>query len=181
MPQGATTATSKAAVGYGYCNKLFALERKWMDLPPFRRKVVRQMKAEPLLDAYWAWVEKLDPAAGSKLEDAVIYARNQKQYLNAFLDHGEVDISNNLAENAIRPFVVGRKNWLFCDTPKGAQSSAIVYTMVETAEANGLDPFDYLSLLLNEIRYLGKTPPNALLEDLLPWSSQIQKIVKHLE
>ena len=76
---------------------------------------------------------------------------------------------------------MGRKNWLFYDTPKGAESSAIVYTMVETAKANGLDPFDYLSLLLNEIRYLGKTPPNALLEDLLPWSPQIQKIVKHLE
>ena len=69
-----------------------------------------------------------------------------------FLAHGKVDISNNLAENAIRPFVVGRKNWLFCDTPKGAESSAIVYTMVETAKANGLDPFDYLSLLLDEIR-----------------------------
>ena len=82
------------------------------------------MKAEPLLDAYWAWVEKLDPAAGSKLEDAVTYAQNQKQYLNTFL---------------------------------------------------------YLSLFLDEIRYLGRTPANALLESLLPWSAQIQKIVKHLE
>ena len=97
------------------------------------------------------------------------------------LAHGKVDISNNLAENAIRPFVVGRKNWLFCDTPKGAESSAIVYTMVETAKANGLDPFDYLSLLLDEIRYLGRNPSNAILESLLPWSSQIQKIVKYLE
>ena len=180
MPQGATAATSKAAVGYEYCNKLFALERKWADQTPFQREVVREMKAEPLLDAYWAWVDKLDPAAGSKLEDAVTYAR-KKQYLNAFLEHGEVDISNNPAENAIRPFVVGRKNWLFCDTPKGAQNSAIVYTMVETAKTYDLDPFDYLSLLLNEIRYLGKTPPNALLETLLPWSAQIQKIVKHFE
>ena len=62
-----------------------------------------------------------------------------------------------------------------------AEPSAIVYTMVETAKANGLDSFDYLSLLLDEIRYLGKIPPNALLESLLPWSAQIQKIVKHLE
>ena len=92
-----------------------------------------------------------------------------------------MDISNNPAENAIRPFVVGRKNWLFCDTPKGAESSAIVYTMVETAKANGLDPFDYLSLLLDEIRYLGRHPSNAIWESLLPWSAQIQKIVKHLE
>ena len=77
--------------------------------------------------------------------------------------------------------MVGRKNWLFCDTPKGAESSAIVYTMVETAKANGLDPFDYLSLFLDEIRHLGKTSPNALLESLLLWSAQIQKIVKYLE
>ena len=79
------------------------------------------------------------------------------------------------------PIGRGWKSWLFCDTPKGAESSAIVYTMVETAKDNGLDPFDYLSLLLDEIRYLSKTPPNALLESLLPWSAQIQKIVKHLE
>ena len=123
----------------------------------------------------------LDPAAGSKLEDTVTYARNQKQFLNTFLNHGEVDISNNLAGNAIWPFVVGRKNWLFCDTPKGAVSSAIVYTMVETARANGLDPFDYLRHLLDEIRCLSKTPPNALLESLLLWSAKIQKIVKYLE
>ena len=181
MPQGATTATSKAAVGYEYCNKLFALERKWTNLAPSEREAARQTKAEPLLDAYWAWVEILDPAPGSKLADAVTYAQNQKRYLNAFLEHGEVDISNNPAENAIRPFVIGRKNWLFCDTPKGAEASAIVYTLVETAKANGLDPFDYLSLLLNELRYLGKTPPNAILNSFLPWSEQIQKIVKHLE
>ena len=64
---------------------------------------MRQMKAEPLLDAYWAWVEKLNPSAGSKLKDAVTYARNQKQYLNAFLDRGEVDISNNPAETPSGP------------------------------------------------------------------------------
>ena len=84
------------------------------------------------------------------------YAKNQKKFLNAFLEHGEVDISNNLAENAIRPFVQGRKAWLFCDTPKGADSSAIVYSIVETAKANGLDPYTYLKLLLTELPYLGK-------------------------
>ena len=71
-----------------------------------RRKTARQVKVEPLLDAYWWWLEKLEPVPGSKLAEAVTYAKNQKPYLNAFLDHGEVDISNNFAENAIRPFVV---------------------------------------------------------------------------
>ena len=77
---------------------MFALERKWADLTPFQREVMRQMKAVPLLDAYGAWVEKLDPAAGNKLEDVVTYTRNQKKSLNAFLEHGEVDISNNLGD-----------------------------------------------------------------------------------
>ena len=104
------------------------------------------MEAEPLLEAYWWWVNTLEPTPGSKLAEAVTYARNQKGYLNAFLEHGEVDISNNYAENAIRPFTVGRKNWLFCDTPKGADASAIVYTLAETAKANGLEPYRYRAI-----------------------------------
>ena len=90
-----------------------------------------------------------------------------------FLAHGDVDISNNLAENAIRPFVIGRKNWLFCDTPKGAKASAAVYSLVETAKANDLEPFAYLSYILDELRYLGKNLPAAELDALLPWGSII--------
>ena len=174
MPKGAKKANSKAAIGYDYCGKLFALERKYAGLSDAARKTARQVGAEPLLEAYWRWVETLDPTPGSKLAEAVTYARNQKEYLNAFLDHGEVDISNNFAENAIRPFAVGRKNWLFCDTPKGADSSAIVYTLVETAKANSLDPYAYLRLLLTELPYLGKTPSRELLDDFLPWKATLQ-------
>ena len=85
-------------------------------------------------------MKTVHPEKGSKLEDAVWYSQNQKQQLTAFLDYGDVPISNNLAENAIRPFVVGRKNWLFCDSVKGAESSAIVYSLVETAKATALSP-----------------------------------------
>ena len=85
-----------------------------------------------------------------------------------------VDISNNYAENAIRPFTVGRKNWLFCDTPKGADASAIVYTVVETAKANGLEPYRYLKLLLTELPYLGKTPSQEDLKQFLLWSKTMQ-------
>lgn len=102
-----------------------------------------------------------------------IAALNQKEYLCAFLEHGEVDISNNFAENAIRPFVVGRKNWLFCDTPKGADSSAVVYTLVETAKANDLDPYDYLLNVLSAMPYLGKNPTPEELDRLMPWSTDI--------
>lgn len=169
MPKGATTATSKAAIGYEYCNKLFALEKKFSKMSDSVRKTARQVKVEPLLEAYWLWLETLDPVPGSKLAEAVTYAHNQKPYLSAFLDHGEVDISNNFAENAIRPFAVGRKNWLFSDTVKGAQSSAIVYTLVETAKANGLDPYAYLLRLLRELPYLGRNPSQCDLDMFMPW------------
>ena len=174
VPKGATPATSKAALGYEYCNKLFSMERKYERYSAKQRLEMRQAQTIPVLDAYWAWVEKLEQEPGGKLAEAVRYARSQKQALNAFLEHGDVDISNNLAENAIRPFVIGRKNWLFCDTPKGAEASATVYSLVETAKASDVEPFAYISFLLDELRYLGKTPPAAELDRLLPWAPGIQ-------
>ena len=181
MPPGATKENSKAAVGYDYCSKLFAAERKYAHLSSSVRKTARQVEAEPLLEAYWWWVNTLEPTLGSKLAEAVTYARNQKEYLNSFLEHGEVDISNNYAENAIRPFTVGRKNRLFCDTPKGADASAIVYTVVETAKANGLEPYRYLKLLLTELPYLGKTPSQEDLMQFLPWSKTMQAACTELK
>ena len=181
MPPGATKENSKAAVGYDYCSKLFAAERKYAHLSSSVRKTARQVEAEPLLEAYWWWVNTLEPTLGSKLAEAVTYAKNQKEYLNSFLEHGEVDISNNYAENAIRPFTVGRKNWLFCDTPKGADASAIVYTVVETAKANGLEPYRYLKLLLTELPYLGKTPSQEDLMQFLPWSKAMQAACSELK
>ena len=111
--------TSKAAVGFRYCTKLFSLEKKCCDADGKSRKDYRQNVVWPLLEEYFAWLKGVHLEKGSKLEDAVRYSLNQKQQLMAFLDHGEVPISNNLAENAVRPFVMGRKNWLFCDSVKG--------------------------------------------------------------
>ena len=152
MPRGSTIATSNTAIGCEYCNKLFALERIHEGYSSKQRQEMRQAQTEPMLDAYWMLVEKLDPEPSSKLEDAVKYARNQKQALNSFLRYGDVEISNDLVEYAIRPFVVGRKNWLFCDTPKCAEASAIVYSLFETAKANNVEPFAYLIFVLDEIR-----------------------------
>lgn len=86
----------------------------------------------------------------------------------AFLDYGDIPISNNLAENAIRPFVVGRKNLLFCDSVKGAESSAIVYSPVEMAKANGIEPYGYLLSVLSMLPYTGKSPAHDELEKLMP-------------
>ena len=175
MPDGATVQTSKAAVGFQYCNRLFSLEKKCANLKDKYRKEYRQNIILPVLEEYFCWVNTLDPEKGSKLAEAVTYARNQKTALMAFAQHGDVPISNNLAENAIRPFAVGRKNWLFCDTVKGAESSAIVYSMVETAKANGIDPYDYLFYVLSMLPYLGKSVSHERLETLMPWSGEVQQ------
>ena len=175
MPDGATAKISKAAVGYQLCNKLFAEEHKCAVYQPKYRQEYRQNRVVPLLEEYFAWLKTVQPERGSKLEDAVRYSLNQKQQLMAFLDNGEIPISNNLAENAIRPFTLGRKNWLFCDTPKGAEASAIVYSMVESAKANGIEPFSYLQHVLVELPYLGKNHSHEVLESLMPWAPYIQE------
>ena len=175
MPEGATVKTSKAAVGFQYCNKLFAEERKCAPYQPNYRQEYRQNKELPILEEYFAWLKTIHPEKGSKLEDAVRYSLNHKQQLTAYLDNGEVPISNNLAENAIRPFTLGRKNWLFSDTPKGAEASAIVYSLVESAKANGIEPFAYLQHVLVQLPYLGKNHSHEELEALMPWSPYIQQ------
>jgi len=144
------------------------MEKKYEGYSVKQRMEMRNAQTVPVLDAYWAWIEKLEPESGSKLDEAVRNARSQKQAQNELLVHGDADISNNLAENAIGPFVIGRKNWLFCDTPKGAEVSATIYSLVETAKANDVEPCAYLSFVLAELRYHGKTPPAADLDRLLP-------------
>ena len=174
MLDGATVKTSKAAVGYQYCNKLLTLEKKCVDQKAKYRREYRQNIILPVLEEYFCWLDTLNPEKGSKLADAVTYAKNQKTALTAFVEYGDVPISNNLAENAIRPFVVGRKNWLFCDTVKGAESSAIVYSLVETAKANGIEPYEYLLLVLTMLPYLGKSPAHEELEKLMPWHPAVR-------
>ena len=175
MPEGATVKTSKAAIGFQYCNKLFAQERKCAAYKPKYRQEYRQNKELPLLEEYYTWLKTIHPEKGSKLEEAVRYSLNQKQPLTAFLGNGEVPISNNLAENAIRPFTLGRKNWLFCDTTKGAEASAIVYSLVESAKVNGVELFAYLQHVLVELPYLGKNQSHEELESFMPWAPYIQQ------
>ena len=96
------------------------------------------------------------------------------EYLCTFLEHGEIEISNNQVENAIRPIVVGRKNWLFCDTQDGANASVTIYTLLETAKANGLNPESYLNHLLTVLPERFANNPKASIDDLLPWNEDIQ-------
>lgn len=174
MPPGEMGKKSIAAQGYAYCNRLFALERKYAHLTDEERLLKRQEKSRPLLDAYWSWVESI-PAPSGKLKDAVTYARSQRTALSTFLEHGEVELSNNPVENAIRPFVVGRKGWLFSDTSDGAKASALIYSLLETAKANSLRLEDYVLYLLKILPERFAEDTNAGIDDLLPCAADIRE------
>lgn len=172
MPKEATLANSVAAVGMDFCTKLFEAERGFDDLSDSERLVQRRKISLPIVEEYYNWLGSLFHPTG-KLKDAATYAINQKPYLCAFLDHGEIEISNNQVENAIRPAVIGRKNWLFCDTPEGAEASAVVYSVIETAKACGLNPEKYIMHLLTVLPGRFATNSEADVSDLLPWSSLV--------
>ena len=101
----------------------------------------------------------------------MLYSVNQKEQLNNVLLDSRIELTNNLAERAIKPFVVGRKNWLFSDTDKGADASARCYSIIESAKANNLNVFGYLTHLLTELPKLGTEPTTEQLDELLPWSN----------
>jgi len=172
IPKGTDAKTSKAAIGYDYCNRLFAMDKKWEELSAERRYEERLENMKPLLDEFWKWVQQLNPLQNSNLGKAITYALNQKDTLNHFLLDGRIELSNNRAENAIRPYVTGRKNWLFADTTRGAKSSAIVYSMIETAKANQLNPYMYLVYLLTKLPSL-KELTHESLTPYLPWSIEL--------
>ena len=106
------------------------------------------------------------------MDKAVTYIQNRRAYLTTYLEDGRCSFSNNLSENAIRPFTVGRKNWLFCDTPNGAQASAIVYTMVEMAKVNGVNVYHYLTYLLEKMP--NDSMSDGELELLAPWNEAVK-------
>lgn len=171
MPRDGTIEGSSAAIGYEYCNQLFSIEKELQGLTPEDRKIQRQERSKAVLEAYLAWVETVHPLHGSKLSEAITYSENQKAALAAFLKDGRIELSNNRAENAIRPFVIGRKGWLFSDTTKGARASATVYSIVETAKANGLNTYMYLVHIFSTMSGMDIKSDPSLLENLLPWSS----------
>jgi hypothetical protein len=160
---------SDAERGLVYINKLFEHERKFKKLSPKERFQQRIEKSKPIADAFFAWVEGLGALPKSKLGQAVHYALAQRRYLeNVFLD-GRLELSNNRAERSVKSFVMGRKAWLFSNTPDGAAASSIMYSIVETAKENGLHPYHYIKFLLEVL-------PNATTNDVeafLPWSDTL--------
>lgn len=172
LPKGADIVGSKAAIGFDFCNKLFDLEDEWSLLPAFERYQKRLQHSKSVIDEFWEWISQLNPLQNSSLGKAVTYALNQKETMTNFLLDGRIEISNNRAENAIRPFVTGRKNWLFSDTQRGAKASAIVYSVIESAKANQLNPYMYLVLLFTKLPNLKELTAESL-TSFLPWSSEL--------
>jgi len=162
---------SPEAIGLSYCNQLFAIEKRAEALAPEERHQLRQKEAKPIMDAFFTWIDTCWAVTlpQSLLGKAFTYAQNQKKYLLAFLADGRIELSNNRAERSIKPFVIGRKNWLFCNTPGGAKLSAAIYSLIQTAIENGLKPQAYLEYVFKQIQQ----QDDVSMETLLPWSADI--------
>ena len=176
--KAADAPLTSAEIGRDYCNQLFKVEESLKDLTPEERFCKRLELEKPILEAFWCWLESLKVLKGSALGKAVTYAMNQRPFMENYLLDGRCALSNNAAENAIRPFTVGRKNWLFADTPKGASASAAVYSIIETAKANGLNVFAYLQHLLLYMPDTDWQNHPEELDDLMPWSPEVQEQCK---
>jgi transposase len=175
LDKGKELPGSKGAEGREYCNQLFKIEQELSELSPEDRLLQRQKLSRNVLDEFWHWVEKTSEkvTTNKKLEESLNYSKNQKVYLENFLLDGQIPISNNHAENAIRPFAAHRRSWLFADTPKGAESSAIVYSIVETAKANNLNVYEYLVHIFKNLPNINFKDNPDLLKDYLPWAEKL--------
>ena len=131
----------------------------------------RREQASPVWEEFHRWLKDMESSVppGMNLGKAVTYSLNEYPKLIRYLDNAATTPDNNIAENAIRPFVIGRKNWLFCDSPKGAHASAVIYSLCETAMANKIEPQDYLFQLFEKMPRIDSTDRKAL-EQLLPWN-----------
>ena len=152
---------------------IYREEGKLNDLSSDERLKQRQVVIKPLVDAFFTYLKTINVSKKDKFGDAIGYALNQEKYLRVFLTDGDVPIDNNASERAIRGFCIGKKNWQMIDTINGAKSSAIIYSIVETAKANNLKPFDYVQHLLEEIPKHMDDRDCSFLEDLLPWSENL--------
>lgn len=156
--------------------RIYLLDEKFKKLPPEERKKRRQTTVKPRVDAFFAWAKEHqnDVLAKGKTGEGFSYCLNSEKYLRVFLEDGLIPIDNSAAERAVRPFTVGRKNWQLIDTINGAQASAIVYSIVETAKANNLKPYEYLKHLLTELpQRLDQKNSEFYLDDLLPWATEL--------
>ena len=141
---------------------------------------MRQNEVKPLIEKVYEIINGLKPGKSSNLGTAVTYAQNQKEKLLVFLDDPNVEMTNNLAERTVKPLVINRKNFLFCDTDKGADASADVMRIIETAKRNGLDVYGYLLYLLTKLPEWGNAPTDEQIDSVMPWSSELPEYCRQM-
>lgn len=174
MPPKRDNIPTLTEEGLDFCNKLFEVERKLHDLTDAERYEQRLVKSKPFVDKFKDWLKYQKPRVlpGSLIGRAIQYCLNQWDKLSAFLLDGRLELDNNRSERSIKPFVIGRKNWLFSNTPKGAVSSATIYSIVETAKENNLIPFEYLKYLFDNLPNIDITDIKVL-DEFMPWASSL--------
>ena len=159
-----------------FISEIYRKENPLRDLSPEERLERRQKEVKPEVDAFFEFVHQFsleDPLVSEKMKDAINYARNQERYLRRFLEDGHVPVDNGYAERNIHcEYTIGRRNWLFCNTERGAEVTAIVYSIVETACQNGANPLLYLQFLLEKTPDYMELTDRSRLEELMPWSRQ---------
>ena len=171
---------SKADVALSKIRKLYRVESERKDSTNAQRYAARQKIAVPMLEDLKVWLDRnlSKVPKGGLTHTAIQYMLNQWEYLIGYCNDGKLQISNALAENAIRPFATGRRAWLFADTPQGARASAACYSLIETAKANNLEPYAYIKYLLDHI---ADADTVEKLEALLPWNVPVEKLEKSVK
>ncbi len=179
LPQEARDGPSVARDGLKFCNRLYEVERDVRDATPDERLRARRARSVPILVEFQAWLveQRGRVLPKSATGQAITYCLNQWAPLQTFLEDGRLEIDNNRSERSIKPFVIGRKNFLFMNTPRGAKASAITYSIIETAKENGLNPRAYLQYLFEELPNRERTDPAAW-EAMMPWSHHLPEHVK---
>ena len=169
LPKGKAKSSS-AHQGLAYCNLLFNIEKALAGLSPEERYDQRLKQAKPVLDALLAWANTRTAAPKSSLGKALSYLIEHWPYLINYLKDGRLELSNNRAERSMKPFVIDRKNFLFSNTPSGAKDSAVIFSLIQTATENGLDPYRYLTWLLSSAAEMDLAQPDVI-HSLLPWNA----------
>ena len=161
-------------IGVNFCDELYRLEREFKHLSPSKRRKRRQKHSKPIVEAFFQWIEESPFYGNNAIGKAATYTLKLADGLRAFLYDGRIEMDNNPAENAIRPSVIGRKNWMHSVSEAGAEANAICLSMAETAKANGIDFYQYLVKLLTELPNLNIHQTPEILNQYMPWSKTIQ-------
>ena len=160
---------------------IYHLDNQLSDLKPDERKKQRQMTVKPLTEAFFAWAKEIQSSghlSKGKTQEGINYCINQEEVLNVFLNDGEVPLDNNVTEGALRSFCLHKHAWKLIDSIDGAKSSAIIYSITETAKENNLNPFRFLTHILTILKDHQDDTDYSFIEELLPWSNQLPEICR---